>query len=382
MKGYYKNPDATAAAIDREGWLHTGDLAVQDEDGYYKVTGRIKDTIIRGGENLFPKEIEDQIYRHPAIRDVSVVGVPSRKYGEEVCAFVILKDNMDDEESETGHRCIGAPIYDYRGDIIASISASGPTALLTRERIPQVVEYLRDAAAQLSRDMYYYITGTTFIILILAANTAYAGFPMLIAVMSKERFAPKQLSHRGDKLSFDNGIIVLSAVSILLIAAFRANVSHLIGLYAVGVFISFTLSQSGMFVRWRRTRERNWKWKAAINGFGAVITGIVVLIIAVAKFTEGSWIVVVLIPMLVFLINKVYIHYMATQAQLKINEDEFAKFDFSKKSYINRIIVPIEHVNRSSVRALRYANMICDNVTAFHVAMVTIAYFRSLFFIA
>lgn len=217
--------------------------------------------------------------------------------------------------------------------------------------------------------MYYYITATTFIILVLAANTAYAGFPMLIAVMSKERFAPKQLSHRGDKLSFDNGIIVLSAISILLIAAFRANVSHLIGLYAVGVFISFTLSQSGMFVRWRRTKEANWKWKAAINGFGAVITGIVVLIIAVAKFTEGSWIVVVLIPILVFLINKVYIHYLAAQAQLKINEDEFAKFDFSKKSYVNKIIVPIEHINRSSVRALRYANMICDNVTAFHVAM-------------
>lgn len=95
MKGYYKNPDATAAAIDRDGWLHTGDLAVRDDEGYYKITGRIKDTIIRGGENLFPKEIEDQIYRHPAVRDVSVVGVPSRKYGEEVCAFVILKDHMD-----------------------------------------------------------------------------------------------------------------------------------------------------------------------------------------------------------------------------------------------------------------------------------------------
>lgn len=217
--------------------------------------------------------------------------------------------------------------------------------------------------------MYYYITATTFIILILAANTAYAGFPMLIAVMSKENFAPKQLSRRGDKLSFDNGIVVLSLISILLIVAFKANVSHLIGLYAIGVFISFTLSQSGMFLRWRRLKEKNWHWKAAVNGTGAVVTGIVVCVIAVAKFTEGSWIVVVLIPVMVFLINKVYIHYMATKEQLKLSEAELSELDFSKKSYTNRIIVPIENINRASVRALRYANMICDNVTAFHVSV-------------
>lgn len=94
MKGYYKLEEETAKAIDKDGWLHTGDLAVVDEHGYYKITGRIKDMIIRGGENIFPKEIEDFIYTHPAVRDVQVVGVPSEKYGEEACAYIILKENM------------------------------------------------------------------------------------------------------------------------------------------------------------------------------------------------------------------------------------------------------------------------------------------------
>ncbi|MCL2087959.1 MAG: AMP-binding protein [Oscillospiraceae bacterium] len=98
MKGYYKLEDATAAAIDKDGWLHTGDLATVDTDGYYKITGRIKDMIIRGGENIFPKEIEDFIYTHPAVKDVAVVAIPSKKYGEEACAFVILKEGAEADE--------------------------------------------------------------------------------------------------------------------------------------------------------------------------------------------------------------------------------------------------------------------------------------------
>ncbi len=100
MSGYYKMPEATAQVIDKEGWLHTGDLACRDEDGYYKITGRIKDMIIRGGENIYPKEIEDFIYTHPCVRDVQVVGAPSKAYGEEVCAFVIKKENVSVTEEE------------------------------------------------------------------------------------------------------------------------------------------------------------------------------------------------------------------------------------------------------------------------------------------
>jgi len=216
---------------------------------------------------------------------------------------------------------------------------------------------------------YYYITATTFIILILAANTAYSGFPMLIAVMAKEKYAPKQLSMRGDKLSYDNGIILLSIVSILLIILFKANVTSLIGLYAIGVFISFTLSQTGMFIKWKREKSHNWQYKAAVNGFGAVMTSVVVVIIAFAKFKEGSWIVILLLPIMVFCLKKIFTHYLSVKEQLKIKGSEYETLDFSDLEYQNKIIVPIESVNRASVRALRYAKTICDDVVAFTVAV-------------
>lgn len=100
MKGYYKMPEATAQVIDSEGWLHTGDLAVMDESGYFKIVGRIKDMIIRGGENIYPKEIEEFIYTHPAVKDVQVIGVPSRDYGEEIMAYIIIKGGMSLTEEE------------------------------------------------------------------------------------------------------------------------------------------------------------------------------------------------------------------------------------------------------------------------------------------
>ena len=100
MKGYYKMPEATAMAIDKDGWLHLGDLAVMDEDGYYKITGRIKDMIIRGGENIYPKELEDFMYTHPKVQDVQVIGVPSKQYGEEIMACIILKQGQEMTEEE------------------------------------------------------------------------------------------------------------------------------------------------------------------------------------------------------------------------------------------------------------------------------------------
>lgn len=217
--------------------------------------------------------------------------------------------------------------------------------------------------------MFYYITVSTFVILILGANTAYSGFPMLIAVMANEKYMPKQLSMRGDRLSYTNGIVSLSVISILLIIGFRANVTSLLGLYAIGVFISFTLSQSGMFMKWMRQKKMHWQIKSAINGFGALCTAIVVIIIAFAKFRQGSWVVIVLLPLMVVLINQIHNHYISVKEQLKINESEYAGIDFSKLNYENKIIVPIETVNKASVRALRYANTICDDVVAFCVAI-------------
>jgi len=218
--------------------------------------------------------------------------------------------------------------------------------------------------------MYYFLTATAFLILILAANTAYADFPMLISVVSKDGYAPRQLHTRGDKLAYDNGIIVLSIISIILVIIFKAEVTLLISLYAVGVFISFTLSQSGMFARWFRHKGPHWHLKAAINGFGAIVTFITVIIIASEKFKDGAYIVVILIPILVFLMYKTKKHYDSVKRQLKLTDDDYHIFKKVNAVYRNHIIVPIESVNKTSMRALRYALTIAErpNITAFTVA--------------
>lgn len=136
---------------------------------------------------------------------------------------------------------------------------------------------------------------------------------MLISIVAKEGYAPRQLSMRGDRLSYDNGIIMLSVLASILLIVFSANVSNLIGLYAIGVFISFTLSQTGMFVKWRKSKEKVCLHKAIINGTGAIVTSIVVVIIAVTKFHQGAWIVVILIPILIFLMFKVKNYYNAVR---------------------------------------------------------------------
>lgn len=217
--------------------------------------------------------------------------------------------------------------------------------------------------------MFYYITITTFIILVIAANTAYSGFPMLISVVSKDGYAPRQLSMRGNRLSYDSGIILLSVAAIVLIIVFNAKVERLIGLYAIGVFISFTLSQTGMFIRWYKHRGKHWHVKAFINGIGAIATAVVVVIIAITKFSQGAWIVVILIPILVFLMVKVKHHYTQVHDKLRLEPEEYAPALNKTGNYQNRVIVPIDSINRASIRALRYAKSISNNVTAFNVVI-------------
>ncbi len=220
------------------------------------------------------------------------------------------------------------------------------------------------------RNIFFYtITVLSFAILVLAANTAYFGFPNLISVMAREGYVPRQLSMRGDRLSFSNGIISLSAIAALLILIFNANVTRLIGLYAIGVFISFTLSQGGMFFRWIKNKGDNWVVKAAINGFGAFVTFVIVIVIAITKFTMGAWIVVIVIPVMIFLMLKVKTHYMALHKQLKISPEELKDVSIPRDVYTNRVIVPIASINRASIRALRYARTISDNVVAFNVSI-------------
>ncbi len=217
--------------------------------------------------------------------------------------------------------------------------------------------------------IFYIITGLCFLILVLAANTAFVGFPNLISVMAKEGYVPRQLSMRGDRLSFSNGIIVLSTISALLVIVFNANVTSLIGLYAIGVFISFTLSQTGMLFKWVKEKGKNWISKAVINGFGALVTFVIVIVIAVTKFTQGAWIVVIVIPVMIFLMLKVKKHYAAIGKQLRMNKEELESVHIRHNTYRNRVIVPISGINKASIRALRYASTISDNVVAFNVAV-------------
>src|SRR5262249_25095484 len=145
---------------------------------------------------------------------------------------------------------------------------------------------------------YYLVQASTLLILVLAANTSYADFPRLSSILARDRYVPRQFANQGDRLVFSNGILILSGFAILLIVVFQGDTHALLPLYAIGVFISFTLSQSGMVRRWLRLREKGWRWRVWINGIGALVTGVVLLTLAVTKFIEGAWIVVVVLPVL------------------------------------------------------------------------------------
>ena len=217
--------------------------------------------------------------------------------------------------------------------------------------------------------MYYFVQFATMIILVLAANTAYADFPMLLSIMARDGYAPRQLSRRGERLSYSNGITILTLVSGVLIFIFKADVSSLIPLYAVGVFTSFTLSQSGMLRHWLRSDDKSKFYKAIVNGIGALVTLITVLVIAVTKFLTGAWIVILIIPIIMLIFFMIKRHYVAVATQLHFSPEELETLDLSRDTYRNHVIVPIDTINRASVRALRYAKTISNNAIAFNVAI-------------
>lgn len=214
--------------------------------------------------------------------------------------------------------------------------------------------------------IYYLIQGTTAILLAMAANTAFAGFPTLLSIIARDGYAPRQFALRGHRLNYSNGIIALGLMAILLVIIFQGDTHSLIPLYAVGVFTSFTLAQFGMLFRWFRLKPEGWRQKALINGVGAVITLITVLIIGVEKFTEGAWIVFLIIPILVALMIKVKNHYNAIAKKLDVPNDRLSSISLDAR-YEHHFIVPIASLNGSVVLALRYARSLTSNVVAFHV---------------
>jgi hypothetical protein len=224
------------------------------------------------------------------------------------------------------------------------------------------------------------ITATT-VILIMAANTSFADFPRLSALLAGDRFLPRQFSFRGSRLVFSRGIAALALVASLLIIVFKASVSALIPLYAIGVFLSFTLSQAGMAHRWWKighlkpgleVKERGstlhydpgWRVKMVINGFGAICTAIVMLVFAITKFRDGAYIVLIVIPIIVYIFYTIHKHYQHLAAHLSLSD-----YGVPANVSRHRVILPISGVHRGTLAALRYARNLSDDITAVHVSI-------------
>lgn len=227
--------------------------------------------------------------------------------------------------------------------------------------------------------LYLGTIAATTIILVLATNTSFADFPRLSAIIAEDGYMPRQLAYRGSRLVFSRGIVSLTAIASLLIVLFNASVTALIPLWAVGVFLSFTLSQAGMARHWWRSRgrtqsaasnerhlpyDRGWPWKFFINGLGALTTSFVTLIFAVTKFAHGAWIIVLLLPTVVLLFLAIHRHYQSLASDLSL--EDYGQPPPAKR---HRVIVTLASVHRGALEALDYALSLSDDVTAVHIAM-------------
>ncbi|MFR3728123.1 APC family permease [Lacrimispora sp.] len=215
--------------------------------------------------------------------------------------------------------------------------------------------------------MFYVLQFATSLILLLAANTAYNGLPTLLAILADDGYVPRQFMHRGTRLSFSNGILFIFFLAALLLIVFRAETHYLIPLYAIGVFLSFTLSQTGMVLRWIRVKGKGYRYKMLINGLGALMTGTGTVIVFVTRFPQGSWMLAIVIPIIVCVMYRIKRHYEFVGRQLKVN-DFMAHYHKSVSQDTNLCVVLVGGINRSVLKALNYANLITSNVVALHIS--------------
>ena len=217
--------------------------------------------------------------------------------------------------------------------------------------------------------LYYFLQTATLLILLIAANTSYADFPRLCSYISRDGFLPRQLSILGDRLVYSNGIIFLSGAAAILVIIFRAEVNAIIPLYAVGVFTSFTLSQTGMVVHWFKLKTPGWQTGAVLNGAGALATLIVLTVIIGTKFVAGAWLIVVAIPVVVTVFFSIHRHYQYVAERLSIHD--LAPRGYTPRPRTEQVthpaIVIVGHLNRGTVEALDYARSIADEIIAVHV---------------
>jgi len=229
--------------------------------------------------------------------------------------------------------------------------------------------------------LYLGVIAGTAVILIMAANTAFADFPRLSAIAAADGFLPRQLTYRGSRLVYSRGIVALAAIASLLIIIFQASVSRLIPLYAIGVFLSFTLSQAGMARRWHKVGalkpgeeivergstlryESGWQFKMLVNGLGAILTAVVMMVFAITKFSDGAWVVIIITPALVLTFFAIHRHYRNLAGRLSLDH-----YGAPTRIVRHRVILALAGVHRGSLEALRYARMLSDDITAVHVSI-------------
>jgi amino acid transporter len=325
----------------------------------------------------------------PAISFVGVVGV--------VTPFLLLHAFSSGTSALTGIEAISNGITAFKeprsknagitliwmsvilGTLFLSISfLSGKIAAVPSE-VETVISQLARTVYGGTGALYLALIGGTAVILIMAANTAFADFPRLGALHAGDGFLPRQMTFRGSRLVYSRGIAALAILSSLLIIIFQANVTRLISLYAIGVFLSFTLSQAGMAKRWWKsghlkgdekivepgstiTFDKHWKIKILVNGFGSICTFIVMIMFAVTKFKDGAWIITILIPLLVIIFFSIHHHYESLAKKLSLEKYSGIRVDHQ------RVLVLIAGVHRGSLAALAYARSLSTDVTAVHVS--------------
>ena len=285
-------------------------------------------------------------------------------------AFVLLKAFAAGTTALTGVEAIaeGVPVFRYPQSknaaatlgILGVLSISmfiGVSWLTDHTNVVYTEEATRTVVAQVAHavfsggPMFYVIQVLTALILILAANTAYTGFPVLASILAKDRMLPRQFRNRGDRLVFSNGILILAVAAAAFVIAFNANLNKLIQLYLVGVFLSFTLAQFGTVMRWRRTREPGWQRSAAINAFGGTVTGVVLVVVILTKFGTGAWIIILMTPLVMFSMRAVFKHYSYVGDQLARPDRK----PLDRRPGNSHFVVLVNRVDAAAARAVGYA---------------------------
>ena len=287
--------------------------------------------------------------------------------------FLILKAFAAGTTALTGVEAIsnGVPAFRYPQSknaattlaimgVMATSMFLGVSWLANHTQVVYTEESTRTVVAQIAHAvfggglMFYVVQTMTAGILILAANTAYQDFPRLVSILAKDRFMPRQFMNRGDRLVYSNGVVILAILASLLIVTFGADLNRLIQLYLIGVFISFTLSQAGMVIHWKRAPEPGSTKRILINGFGAAITGIVFFVVVSTKFMSGAWIVVVAIPLLILLMRSIGAHYSEVARQLAQPD----RRPLDRRAGNHSMVILVERANAATARAVGYVHSV------------------------